>query len=372
VSRKNIGFSPRHEGVAIYDDGVRRANTTPGHTGSNVIEFSDSASRLYGYNNETTDFGFRRMLVDSSGVTTIDSTSNLISGFGVDIEYNGGRIYTTTGRVIDPEARTLLGTYPASGPLEADSSVGRTFFISSSGGSARISAFDQQTFTLVGVLDINGVSGGPLNLVRWGPNGLAFSTTGGQVYLVQTFLVAGGPPSTTPSSTLAASPTPTPTPTTPATGIHDAGISRIGGPSSVRLRPGVPDSGRVTVVAANRGDHADMVGVYVAFLPPGGTQNFGGCSPSEVSNLGALNLLPGGRLTVKADPAWQCADPAAMDGVAWTIKAIADVHADDFASCSTLEQIFSGECSAALADDDNSGADNTVLRARPRVVALAP
>ncbi|TMF08446.1 MAG: hypothetical protein E6I38_07415, partial [Chloroflexi bacterium] len=163
--------------------------------------------------------------------------------------------------------------------------------------------------------------------------------------------------------------TPTPTPTT---GLHDAGISRLGGPSSVRLRPGIADSGRITIVAANGGDHSDMVGVYVAFLPPGGTQNFGGCSPSGVVNLGALNLLPGNKLTVKADPPWQCADPAAMDGVSWTIKAIADAHGDDFASCSTLQQVFSGQCSAALADDDNGTATNTLIRARPKVVALSP
>ena len=29
VSRRNVGFSPRHEGVAIYDSGVQRPTTTP-------------------------------------------------------------------------------------------------------------------------------------------------------------------------------------------------------------------------------------------------------------------------------------------------------------------------------------------------------
>ena len=28
VSRRNVGFSPKHEGVAIYDDGVMRPTTT--------------------------------------------------------------------------------------------------------------------------------------------------------------------------------------------------------------------------------------------------------------------------------------------------------------------------------------------------------
>src|SRR5712692_6246356 len=107
VSRKYQGFSPRHAGVAVYDSGVRRPTQTPGHTGSNVIQFSASADTLYGYNNETTEFGFRRMRVDDSGVTILDSTGNLISGFGVDIRFDSGdwQIYSTTGRVIDPVER---------------------------------------------------------------------------------------------------------------------------------------------------------------------------------------------------------------------------------------------------------------------------
>jgi len=196
-------------------------------------------------------------------------------------------------------------------------------------------------------------------------------TSGAEIYAIGSGIL--GAASSVNERFTCASLTPTPTSTpTPAPGVHNAVVSRIAGPSSVRLRPGIPDSGRVTVVAANGGDHEDMVGVYIAFLPPGGSQNYAGCSPEGVSNLGSLNLLPGAKLTVKSDPPWQCADPAAMDGVSWTIKAIADVHADDFASCSTLVQVFSGQCSAALADDDNIDSDNSLLRARPHVVALAP
>jgi hypothetical protein len=61
ISRKYNSASPRHAGVAVYDNGVQRPTTTPGHTGSNVIEFSALSSRLYGYNQETTEFGFRRI-----------------------------------------------------------------------------------------------------------------------------------------------------------------------------------------------------------------------------------------------------------------------------------------------------------------------
>ena len=42
------------------------------HTGSNVIAFGATAGRLYGYNNETSEFGFRRMDVTASGVTVLE------------------------------------------------------------------------------------------------------------------------------------------------------------------------------------------------------------------------------------------------------------------------------------------------------------
>lgn len=195
ISRRNQGFSPRHEGVAIYDGGVRRPATTPPHTGSNVIEFSALSSRLYGYNQETSEFGFRRMTVDASGVTVLDVfdsfMGDLISGFDVDIKFEGGRIYTTTGRVIDPEARTVVGTFSlpttVGNLVKPDATIGRVFFLTGKGSSGTwsIRAFDPNTRQLLGSANIPGVTGDPGSLIRWGSKGLAFRTTGAQVFLIE-------------------------------------------------------------------------------------------------------------------------------------------------------------------------------------------
>jgi hypothetical protein len=197
VSRKFSGFvvSPGHAGVAIYDNGVQRPTTTPGHTGSNVIEFSTLSSKLYGYNQESTEFGFRRMTVDTSGVTVLDVfdsfMGDLISGFGVDIKFDGGRTYTTTGRVIDPEARTVVGTFslPATfgNLVKPDTTIGRVFFLTRDGvsGTWSIRAFDPNTRQLLGSENIPGVTGYPGSLIRWDSKGLAFRTTSGQVFLIE-------------------------------------------------------------------------------------------------------------------------------------------------------------------------------------------
>ena len=139
-----------------------------------------------GYNNESTEYGLRTMNVSSSGVKTTNVIENLVSGFGTDIEYDNGRIYTTNGRVIDPAKGMLLGTFNGgSGEVEPDSSVGRTFFIN---GNV-LTAYDQETFLPLGSIKISGLSGSPMNLIRWGDDGLAFATTGGQVVLINTRLV---------------------------------------------------------------------------------------------------------------------------------------------------------------------------------------
>jgi hypothetical protein len=349
VSLKNILAFPGHDGVAIYDEGVRRSvKTSGGVFDSNVIEFSDSASRLYGYDNEVSEYGFRRMNVNASGVTVMDNISFLITGYGVDMEYEGGRIYATGGKVIDPEGRTLLGTYAATGPVESDSTVGRTFFVSGSGSNVRLFAFDQQKFTLIGSLDISGVSGTPVTLVRWGPNGLAFNTTGGQVYLVETSLVADTPLPTS---------TPTPTPT----GLHDSAALKISLPN---------DGGASTPIdvrVQNLGDHSESIGVYVDVGPPGGPSNPYGCAPGGRVLETSVTVSPGQKERVSSvNVSFVCADSAGAHGKPFTIVAVADAHADDVASCGP-GQLQSMGCFNALASDDSGPSNNRISRSCCRV-----
>src|SRR5205823_2383032 len=110
VSRK-AGGAPRSRGVALYDDGVIRPNTISTFESNNVIEFSSSPARLYSYNNETTESGFRKLAIDNSGVTLVSTTQFLIVGGDVDMRYANGLMYATSGRVVDPEALVVAGTF---------------------------------------------------------------------------------------------------------------------------------------------------------------------------------------------------------------------------------------------------------------------
>lgn len=219
VSLRRPGVSPRHGGVALYVNGVVRPDKTQDHTGSNVIEFCSSTAWLYGYNNETTEFGFRRISVSDTGLRQVDVVQNFFGGFGSDFRCSGGLGYTSNGRAFDPAAKALVGSFnlsTGSGFVSAivrpDASVNRVFYLlassSGSASTAQIRAFDMRTFLLAGSVDVPNVSGGAGSLIRWGADGLAFRTSassgqsgGGQIFLVKSDVISGvGPGAVTASA----------------------------------------------------------------------------------------------------------------------------------------------------------------------------
>jgi hypothetical protein len=183
VSEEFHGVSPRHAGVFIFTGGVELPNSTPGFIGSNSLAFGATGGRLYGYDNETTEFGFRRMNVDANGVTVQDVTGGLISGFNVTIKYDPGTglAYATDGSVIDPEADggpQLLGTYGTgfASSLLPDSATGRTYALVGN----QLQVYDQARFNLVESFTLPAGGG---SLIRWGNGDLAYRS-GSQVYLL--------------------------------------------------------------------------------------------------------------------------------------------------------------------------------------------
>src|SRR5207245_2213162 len=164
-----------------------------------IIQFSASGSRLYGFMRGSNAFPFYRMAVDASGVSIVDEADLLVArgidGFYIDMKLDGGEIYSSTGRVIDPEARILLGTFsgvPQGALVAPDAKLGRAFFLTGREDlpTHTLLAFDRPTFLPIGSLPIPGVSGKAGSFIRWGPDGLACRTEGGQIFLIRTSLVA--------------------------------------------------------------------------------------------------------------------------------------------------------------------------------------
>lgn len=93
VSLAQPGISPRHAGVALLRDMVVMPLRTGSHTGSNSTVFSADGLSLYGINNETTEFGLRRIEVLADGLAERQVVQGALSGFYIGaIDRDGNRL----------------------------------------------------------------------------------------------------------------------------------------------------------------------------------------------------------------------------------------------------------------------------------------
>jgi hypothetical protein len=188
ISRRFPFVTPGYGGVVIYDGGVKRPTETFPFPGTNQIKFAESGSTLYGNDRESDGFILRTLSVDATGVRLINSMTGLASGYTLDIAYDAGRIYTTTGAVVDAVNRTLVGTFPGTTPFARlvlpDSALDRTFILGPA-GAAVLQAFATSSLAYVGSVTIPGILGNAFSLLRWGDDDLAFGTSAGQVYFVK-------------------------------------------------------------------------------------------------------------------------------------------------------------------------------------------
>src|SRR6185369_6991559 len=216
IARWFLGGSPPEAGVAIYDNGVRRTNTGPGHlNGADFIAYSASASKLYG----TGQFqGVQTITIDASGVSNVSFPA--IPALLGRAKFSNGLLFTSFGQVANPDTNTLLGTFPSvnTTAFVPDTANGRAYYLTTSqtAGTLILRAFDINTFLPLGTLNISAVSGNATSLVRWGANGLAFRTTGNQLFIIQTSLIPSAEPIPTSTPTPSPTPSPSPSPAAPA------------------------------------------------------------------------------------------------------------------------------------------------------------
>jgi len=200
--------------VTIFDSGVARAKTSSGLSAyfdqnSGSLSFGSSASTLY-LNSYSTSANLYALTIDSTGVTGATALGN---GGGNSIQYDNGRLYISSGAILDASSGNQVGQFStgptpgslntpaaAAGPVVSDSTLGRAWVLPSSfsypANSTQIIAFDETTFNSVGSIPVTGVGVTPsssynnvaADLIRWGQNGLAFHTAS-QLYVLQSPVV---------------------------------------------------------------------------------------------------------------------------------------------------------------------------------------
>jgi len=192
ISLGEAGISPSAQGgIVIFDDATARATKAPGGIPLyDSIQWGSDATALYAANNETTGFDFYTLAVNASGVQQTSDHGNDFPGFFGDIHYDAGTglVYGDDGFTAIPATGLPAGLFQASGVMVPDSTLNTAFFLGQTQlqtGSSdyAIESFDMTHYTPQQEIALSNLPSTPQHLIRWGTNGLAFSTSNG-IYLI--------------------------------------------------------------------------------------------------------------------------------------------------------------------------------------------
>ncbi len=181
-------------GITIFDDGTARPTIAkgfgPGGGGGvlyDSLQWGSDATALFAANNEDTGFDFYTLSVNASGVVLANDYPNTFSSFSNRIHFDAGTklVYADDGHAVDPSNGHPVGNFATSGVMVPDSTLNSAFFAASlTPNNITIQSFDLTHFTTINSITFSIGNGNPVRLIRWGQNGLAFITNGGQVGLV--------------------------------------------------------------------------------------------------------------------------------------------------------------------------------------------
>ncbi|HJV53788.1 MAG TPA: hypothetical protein VJ652_20140 [Noviherbaspirillum sp.] len=114
VSLMYKGVTPRHAGVALVNGTTIASKKTQVHTGSNLITFNSDGTVLYGFNNETTEYGLRQIAVADDGLTeTKVVATNGVYGIK-NFQYDNGKLYLGA-QLYSASDLSLLGQFQQNG-----------------------------------------------------------------------------------------------------------------------------------------------------------------------------------------------------------------------------------------------------------------
>jgi hypothetical protein len=201
VTLAGFDVSPSSLAVAIYDGATQRPNQlqVTAYPYSS-LQWAGNDSTLYAVDQGVPQ-DFLVLGVGSPGAVLNQHYNGILSQYSTSIHYETGTglVYSDTGQVIQPSNGSIVGSYGASGIAVPDSTLDRVFILGQTSAQVgtsdyTIESFDQTKFTAIASITINNVVGTPTALIRWGSNGLAFTTLGspadfigigpGQLYVI--------------------------------------------------------------------------------------------------------------------------------------------------------------------------------------------
>lgn len=175
-------------GVTIYDNATQRPNvitptTQAGDVLLDTIQWSLDGTQIYAANNENFEGDFYQLGVSANGVSLVSDHPNFfpVPNLRIHLDPTTKLLYGDDGLVVDPATATQKGNFVSSGIMVPDASIGNAYFVGQSAADVQTVAYEVESFNLnsfspVAQLHLYQVEGVPQHVVRWGSNGLAFST----------------------------------------------------------------------------------------------------------------------------------------------------------------------------------------------------
>ena len=170
--------------LRIFDNATQRPNALGlGSIVCTSLQAGAAASTIYCGSTSS----FSRLSVDNYGLAAI-STTAISAGNGTfgHFVFNGGRIYTTTGLVLDAQTMDVIFSVPAQGPVAIDGAL--VYWLDPSGSdpsqpSVMLRSFDIATLQPIASKQIKVTSPDVTRLVAAGQGRLAFRA-GREIYIV--------------------------------------------------------------------------------------------------------------------------------------------------------------------------------------------
>lgn len=176
---------PMPKPVRAFDAGVPRAfpaNPDFFDGGSTCIEIGDQPGVAFGLDGSTTGTSYQNLTVDGTGVSASAPRLNAFSSPYPRMVHQKGRLFLTSGDILEAGTGRHMGQLDAQGPVVPDLDAGIVYM----GGQNRIERFDAVTGRPMGALALEIT---PNALVRWGQDGLA-AIGDGKLVLARTTLPA--------------------------------------------------------------------------------------------------------------------------------------------------------------------------------------
>jgi len=259
------------------------------------------------------------MSIGASSITLLDATSGLFSGYGIDIRSGSGLVYATSGEAIDPGLRQRVKQFPVSGLVTPDPTIGQVFYLTQENSQWTLAAFDRTTLSSLWRFVVPDNSGTPSSLVSCGSGLLAFQTSDGKIFIINT--------ATLPNQFLAnlsLAESASPNPATPGAAVTFTTTVTNRGPAratGVVLTNALPGGTSLISLASSQGVCTNDGGTLVCTL---GTLDAGASATMTFVVLPAA----GGTVRAVSGVVFSEQDPDASDNIATGVTYVQESRSD--------------------------------------------